>query len=85
MDNFNELNIYSLKLKQMKKLSLKTMHLGGTEVLTREQMKKIGGGDSTCYTNCTLSYLSDCRDAGGSTSWCWGNAKSYCNSHCTQL
>lgn len=32
----------------MKKLKLKAFELGATEVLTREQLKKVLGGDGTC-------------------------------------
>jgi hypothetical protein len=32
----------------MKKLKLKALELGATEVLTREQLKKVLGGDGTC-------------------------------------
>lgn len=58
----------------MKKLRLKALELGATEILSREQLKNIlGGGGTSCSTN------GDCNNG---ESCCYGSCMT--QSQCTQ-
>jgi hypothetical protein len=53
----------------MKKLQLKALNLGATEILSREQLKSIMGGcstDSECSSG--VCQYGVCNDGGGSAS-----------------
>jgi len=74
----------------MKKLHLKALNLGANQILSRDQLKKVFGGDgssgglcvdgTTCPTECLTS--ADCGDTGTCYKYNMaGCTCSYCKSH----
>jgi hypothetical protein len=65
----------------MKKLKLKALELGATEILTREQLKKVFGGDDTGGSGSGSGSGSGCKDTCTDTLFC--NANQTCkNVYC---
>ena len=51
-------------------------------VTSKNVMKKINGGDSTCYNACVLWYIDVCMTATGQQRWCYNEAVAFCGPHC---
>lgn len=66
----------------MKKLTLNLQHIEGTQVLTREQLKKVLGGNALVTTGGSCSVSMQCGD--GMTISCTGTGnRCYANITCS--